>query len=137
MLFTTIESKLEQLSSIEEQSSATKLGAIEEEGESEREMKKYPSSGDEEAGADWKQQEDEVVKQQTAVSEETQELTGKREQWLLQCEETLQMYKEHFQHIESENEQLRKQIRVFEEDVQVPEGATGMPLYKHCEASTS
>ena len=67
----------------------------------------------------------------------TQDMVAKREQWLLQCEETIQVYKEKFGHIESENEQLKKQIRAIEERVHVPEvenRATGMPLCEQHEA---
>ena len=71
------------------------------------------------------------------VLEETQDMVEKREQWLLQCEETIQMYKERSQLMETENEQLKKQIRAVEERVQVPEEenvATGMSLCEQREA---
>ena len=119
---------LQQLNGNEEQLSATKLDAVEEETKgSEGEIKRHPKSGDEELGADWKQ----AMKQQTAgiMLEDTEDMVANRERWLLQCEETIQTYKEQFQQMESENKQLRKQIRKPKEEVQVLEGestATGM-----------
>ena len=57
------------------------------------------------------------------------EMVAKREEQLLHCEATIQMYKERLQKqlqqmesVMAENEQLRKQIRPVEEGVLVPAG---------------
>ena len=64
------------------------------------------------------------------------EMVAKREEQLLHCEDTIQMYKERLQKqlqqmesVMAENEQLRKQIRPVEEGALVPDGestAAGM-----------